>query len=183
MSERLFLGIPVSQSIQTELSRYQTTVGNLDAHVRWTPPKNYHVTVAFFGEIESEKIQPLSHVIEESLQDIDPFTLKYESVVFAPPKKRPRMIWATFNSHEYTDMVHTVEKRIGEELELPDYRKSHAPIPHITLARFRTASHIPGTKLPDADIDNFEANSCYLFTSTLTPEGPIYTPTREFLLH
>lgn len=139
---------------------------------RWIPPLNYHITVSFFGPIEEEKVPDMKAAVSDVGKNSTAFSLKSERFAWAPPTKLPRMLWELFQeSEEFNELIRQTEKKVGELIAIPDYRKTHAPLPHITLARFAPAEI--ADSLPEMH-DAIRVEKIVLFESILQSTGSEY---------
>jgi RNA 2',3'-cyclic 3'-phosphodiesterase len=190
MKHRLFLGIPVSDELKRSITTLlpERSRRLFPPNTRWVPPENYHVTISFFGYVADKELANVEAKIETILQKINPFSLELENISLAPPKKKPTMLWAIFKQNvAFTELVRSIEEGIGNKAVANDFRKSHAPIPHITLARFKGVEAFDIARLSagkaQAKSLKLEVSTCYLFESKLRPNGPIYTPLHQFSLN
>ena len=102
--KRLFLALPLLPSFLELFGRYQKS-SSLKG-IRWIASSNLHITVYFLGDVEEQKIEPLCDKLQRCFSAITPFLLEFEDIVFAPPKRPPRMVWATFAANkDYQNMV------------------------------------------------------------------------------
>jgi 2'-5' RNA ligase len=178
MAKRIFLGIPVPESIQHSLAIYTQTIA-ADS-LRFTKPENYHITVSFFGEQEEERIPEISQAITTVLHSIAPFTISFDAISFAPPKREPSMIWALYTQiAPFTNLVDEIEEAVRKVLPYADKRNGHVPLPHITLARFR---HTPLQTLPQIQLDPIQVEKLSLYESKRTEAGLSYVILEEYSL-
>lgn len=178
MAKRLFVGIPVPHSIQKSLRIYTEALPR--DIIRLVKPENYHITISFFGEQDGSNVGNISAVISEVTSSVSPFVLSFDRITLAPPKRPPSMIWASYKSNkEFSRLVSAIEEQLKPLIEFGDKRNGHAPIPHITLARFKNAVIDP---LPPVELDSITVNSISLFESKLTENGLIYTELEKFPL-
>lgn len=182
---RLFIAINVAEPVQNFLVDYMQKHKNL--RVRWTKPENLHITVQFLGGVFKTRIPEITRRLNVITQEVRPFNLTLDTLVYAPPKKRRSMIWAVFfGSKEYEELVEKISKTLydlvpEEKHGIKIMRKQR--IPHVTLARFNEESSIMENLL-ELKIDNLQAavKSIELWRSQLTPQGPVYTSLESFLL-
>ena len=180
MKTRLFLGIPVSDHHKRLVTKSVLPLQTLYPDFRWIHPNNYHITVSFFGLLEEEKVTELQEAISDVAKNCTAFTLKSERFAWAPPKKLPRMLWELFQeSEEFNELIRQTEEKVGSLIILPDYRKSHAPLPHITLARFAPTEM--ADSLPEMH-DAFRIEKIVLFESKLQSTGSEYRTLAEINL-
>ena len=172
MANRLFVAIDLSDATRRLLA-------DLDPHirgVRWTDPPQMHLTLAFFGDVPQE----VDLALREKLIGIEfgAFFLPVTSVGTFPAKGAPKIIWiGVGNAHPHLFQIH---KRVHEAALAaglqPELRPWH---PHITIARCREVSGQSLRKFlqPNKDFDAgmIRVDAFHLYSSKLTPGGPIHT--------
>ncbi len=131
-------------------------LADLDPHirgVRWTDAEQMHLTLAFFGDVPDD----VDLALREKLSAIEfgAFFLPITAVGTFPPKGPPKIIWIG----------------VGH--------------PHITIARCRNVASQSLRNFLKANIDldagMTHVDAFYLYSSKLTPAGPIHT--RELSVH
>jgi 2'-5' RNA ligase len=183
MKKRLFLAIPLSDSILQKLAALKDRY-DFGNDVRWIPEQNLHITVSFFGDVEEKDIPDLDEKIRQITAATPKFTLAFERILFAPPNRPPRMIWADFMpSTPYAGLVKKIYAAAKEFL-LPEIAREafREPMPHITLARFQNPAVANKLKLEILESENMLAETCELIESELTPKGSIYTVLKRYQL-
>ena len=171
-AKRLFVAIDLPQAIQKLLV-------DLDPHlqgVRWTSADQMHLTLGFFPDVPAD----IELAFHEKLSAIEfrAFFLPLSDIGTFPPKGLPKIIWIGVGAgHPHLFQVHkrVQEAALAVGLE-PELRAWH---PHITLARCRDAHGGALQKFLKSNID-FDAgmirvDSFHLYSSELTPAGPIHT--------
>jgi 2'-5' RNA ligase len=127
---RLFAALPVPESFAAKIAALPRKIPG----AVWAPPEDLHITLRFLGEVEENKAAQIA----ESLARIarPPFTVEIEGLgVFH--KKSGSVLWAKVASARKltalaADINAAVEK-LGFEMPRIPY------VPHITLARLKTA--------------------------------------------
>jgi len=182
MNKRLFLAIPLSTEIQEELGQYKKQI-NLE-NISWTQPQDLHITLYFLGNVKKKSIPSLIENLNANFLGIKPFILKFEKITFAPPNKKPRMIWAQFkNNSSYESLYKETGKAIVNfVINNMKKNKNKRLIPHITMARFRFLKNAHNVKLQQSKLPDLIANSCILMESQLNINEPTYTNIYSFLL-
>jgi len=100
---------------------------------RWVHHMDLHITLAFLGSAEPEKLTVAEDKVKEAIQHEKAFPLKINKLGFFGKEDSPRVFWAdTESSEELTairDKVFIACSKAGFQLETRAFR------PHITLAR------------------------------------------------
>lgn len=184
MKDRLFLGITVPEAQSIQLYRNTAQLAETQ-RLRLVPPRNYHVTVSFLGEVDQRESGRLRDGIRSVTEKTAPFTLYYKDVVPAPPSDPTKMIWANFeDSDPFRQFVEDIETELGNRDIAQTFRRHHEVIPHVTLARRGTGNTEP-LIVPKFTYVSSEmpVDQCVLFKSVQLPANPIYTPIEIFRLN
>lgn len=171
-AKRLFVGIDFPPAITGQLIELDPDLPG----VRWLPPAKMHLTLGFFGEVESET----EEILCEKLEAIrfKKFFLPISGVGCFPAKGRPRVVWAGVGrGHPQLFHLHqrVQEAALAAGLE-PELRGWH---PHITIARCRDVSGETLRPFLKANTD-FDAGlarveNFALYSSVLRGGGSAYT--------
>lgn len=186
MKKRLFIAIPLSENLKNQLIIYKNNLRT--KKINWTKIENLHITVQFLGEIEQGFLFSIIKKIENATKDINTFTIEFDKIIFAPPNKTPRMIWAIFSDDgSFQELVDAVSGAM-EEFIAPISRNENVMrkkrIAHVTLARFNDSQIVHSLHLAMPKIKNksFDCQRIELWQSTLTRNGPIYKNINKFFL-
>jgi 2'-5' RNA ligase len=170
--KRLFVAIDLPNSTRQLLA-------NLDPHtrgVRWAEPDQMHLTLGFFGDVPED----VELKLREKLSAIKfgAFFLPVNSVGSFSSHGAPKIIWigvGKAHPHLFQIYKRVQEAALAVGIE-PELRPWH---PHITIARCRDVSAQSLRKFLQSNA-NFDAglirvDAFYLYSSKLTPAGPIHT--------
>jgi len=168
---RLFVALPLPSDHAAALAELQCGLPG----ARWNDFGNFHLTLAFLGEMAPTAAAALS----QSLADIDlpAFSVEFDGIVrFGGRRGTTSAIWAGVRPSEpLLALRRAVRRRIedaGQALERRRFR------PHVTLGRFRgadrfMAEYLAGVGLVRAaawSVDRFA-----LYRSRVSSEGSVYT--------
>jgi len=178
MPKRLFVAIDLPDSTRQLLA-------SLDPHirgVRWTESDQMHLTLGFFGDVTEE----VELKLREKLSAIEfgAFFLSVNGVGAFSSKGAARIIWiGVGKTHPHLFQIHkrVQEAALAVAIE-PELRPWH---PHITIARCRDVSAQAIRKFlqsnAEFDAGMIRVDAFHLYSSKLTPAGPIHTP--ELTIH
>jgi len=176
--KRLFVAIDLPESTKRLLVDLDPQIHG----VRWLDAEQMHLTLGFFGDVPDD----VDLTFREKLSAIvfGAFFLPIISVGTFPPKGEPKIIWiGVGRGHPHLFQLHkrVQEAALGAGLE-PELRPFH---PHVTLARCQRISPQSVRKFLKANVDldagMIRVDSFHLYSSKLTPAGPIHT--RELSVH
>jgi len=176
--KRLFVAIELPESTKRLLV-------DLDPQIhgaRWLDAEQMHLTLGFFGVVPED----VDLKLREKLSAIvfGAFFLPIIGVGTFPPKGPPKIIWIGVrrgHPHLFQLYKRVQEAALGAGLE-PELRPFH---PHVTLARCQRISPQSVRKFLKTNIDldagMIRVDSFHLYSSKLTPAGPVHT--RELTVH
>lgn len=180
MTQRLFLAVELPEALVSALEDHVSGRRPEFRGCRWTAPENIHITLYFFGDVEDGDSGRLQEALRDACRGIGMFALTMEGITAAPPGRPPTMIWATFREHpSFRALQDAVYREAGAVIALDPPKR----VPHATLARCRRGLPVD-VSVDQGTIwsDPIEVDSCSLFASTLTDDGPIYERVAVFAL-
>ncbi len=196
---RAFVAIELPEEIKRQLLNAAERLRQARIRASWVKAESMHVTLRFLGDIGERDADLLIAHVEPRFAEAQPVALSVRGIGAFPNLRKPSVVWAGVGPAEETlESVHGIAESgalaIGQKAE---GRSFH---PHITLARVREGegpkSHAVGPasrasvdKLAgliererETEFGAFTATSVSLFSSELTPQGPIHTRVKEFRL-
>jgi RNA 2',3'-cyclic 3'-phosphodiesterase len=175
---RAFIALDLSPSVRDELGELIQVLSSVRRQVKWVKPDQIHVTLKFLGEIEEETLPPILGAVSGTLSTYRPFIMRVRGVGAFGPGDRIRVIWAGIE--EASGSLALVQRSIEKAVEPLGFPPEERPFkPHLTLGRLRDPIRDPGLSAALAERSGFDGGSfsvdrIVLYSSTLTPAGPIY---------
>lgn len=174
---RLFIAINLPAYVKSKFKEYQNKWYNLN--VRWTKPENLHITLVFIGYVGDDEMLSICDIAKEIGKNHDPFSIRFNKILFGPPNKPPRMIWAEGEiSRKFADLQNDLERKIFHFSGAFGRQDARVFKPHITLARIRQNIERDLQKIPDIEENinlEFSVNSIEVMESRLGKGGAEYT--------
>jgi 2'-5' RNA ligase len=181
---RCFVGIPLPPCIADPIAEAVSVIRESDRSWRdekWVPRENMHVTLKFLGNLAEDEVEALAEAIGDAVATHHTFDLWLADVRAVPHLRRCRMLWATFLDTDgaCAALARSVDRAAQAFGVEPDER---AFVPHATLCRARRPRSLSGSALDAArailaDVSTpMSVPSATVFSSRLTPRGPIYSP-------
>lgn len=175
---RLFIAI----DLPPELKRALWTLRSDLPGARWVALEQIHLTLAFLGEVEEKKIEPLS--AELARIHLPPFTLSFTCTGCFPNRERPRVLWVGLAPQpRLAELAHQVQTALMV-CDLPVEARPFSP--HITLARLKfPAPRSVGVFLDQSlppHLPVLSVQEFILFQSRLSPHGAEHLPLSHFSL-
>ena len=178
MVKRIFIAIKIEagEVLMEVMSSLMTSLKS--ESIKWTDPQNVHLTLAFLGDTEEEKIVALDSMLTGKCLGFGNFEIIVKGSGVFRNINDPRVIWAGIERSEKLELLndHILKglREIGIEIERPDFR------PHLTLGRIR---HLKSdlalkdviTRYNSKLIQRVQVADVIMFESTLLRTGPVYT--------
>ena len=168
---RCFIGLPVpasaSAALQAAVAPLQRA-GGLPVK-RWSHPADYHLTLAFLGEIGPERVPALIEAMVEAAVGVAPFSLRLERL--EPfPGRRPVVLAAMPAGHQGPEQLHLrlLRELLEQGIALEDRRFQ----PHLSLARLQAR---PLPALPALAPITLPVTELALYASDTRARGARYT--------
>lgn len=180
---RCFVAVPLLGRVASVLGSVGELVRQTDPRwraARWVDPRNLHITLRFIGPVEPDRVDDLTDAIARAIAGhvVSDFTL--DGIKASPSPRRPRMLWATFLDE--AGGLESLAQAIDESVVGLGFEGDSRPFrPHATLCRLK--SPIAFTDAAKAAVSTALGGSairvsdpkCTLFSSRLTPRGPVYS--------
>lgn len=176
---RTFIGLPASSEVRSQWADLLPRVKTLGVKASWVAPDNLHLTMKFLGDVEDARIAEIRATMDASFEGMTPVVLDSQGVGFFPDERRPRVLYVRFSKDAGLLSCHS---DLEERLEALDFPREYRPFEvHLTLARLKFPWPPPAVRqavdlLSRKPWPGLPVGSAVLYESTLTPQGPIYSP-------
>ena len=181
MKIRTFIALELPPSLRHELSGLAKLLAGQDKrqHIRLLPSENYHLTLAFLGDIDSDSLSGLQFALEQKLESVKAVPCKISAITpfpFARPKITAALLECTAELLQLQTDVAKCLRSCGISMERRRF------VPHVTLGRLKPHAR----KSVDLQTQNIlftgVADAVTLFQSELTPNGASHTALEEIPL-
>ncbi|HMJ91036.1 MAG TPA: RNA 2',3'-cyclic phosphodiesterase [Candidatus Acidoferrum sp.] len=178
---RAFVAVPIPEHIRAELARMQTEMLPEFRDVSWTRPEAMHLTLHFFGDIDTEKINEVIATLTAATGSRPVMKLSLRGV----GNFSQRVIWAGIEGdieilRELALAIQDSVAKFGSKIE---ERRFNA---HVTLGRVRQRAgrdfNVKLQRWREAEFGSFSADRVELIRSELSPHGSRYTTLAVFPL-
>lgn len=179
---RVFLAIEIDEKLLDKIENIQKQFAECEAPVKYVETENLHCTLKFFGEIDEDKVNDIIEVIENKIENHEPFRINIKKSGVFPNERYIRVLWLGM---EDVEPFSNLQKDLDEEFVKMGFKKERSYVPHLTIGRVKGAKNKAEllSKLKDLgniEIGEMDINKIVLKKSELTPSGPIYTTLKEF---
>lgn len=183
---RAFLAIEIEEHVKNNIKRTQDILRESQtSKIKYVETENIHLTLKFFGDINTKKQEEIDNIITESIKSYEEYILKIVNMGTFPKSNNPRVIWVGIK--DKTGNTVNIIKELDNKFSEIGFKKEKSYQPHITIGRVK---HITNReKLSDLLKEKrreyygkMTVKSIKLKSSTLTPDGPIYETIKEYPL-
>ena len=175
MKIRTFLALELPQTVRNKLSAYSELISGYDKlqQIRWLPKENYHLTLAFMGNLEYVLIGSLQLKLEQNLSFIKAVPFRFSEITPFPFSGTPKIVAAMLeHSDELMQFQHNTAKCVRAFGILLERRRFS---PHVTLGRLKSRSRKSLAFQPQQIFLEGVSEKVVIFQTELTPKGAVYT--------
>lgn len=183
---RAFIAIELPEAVREKLGDLIVALRRESFRASWVRTGHMHLTLRFLGEVTDERLEVIDPSLRDACANTPSFTLEVRGLGAFPNLRRPSVLWVGVGPLEpaLADLQRAAETAARNAGLAPESKPFH---PHVTLARFkdpRAAGGLAGEVEARLDFGAgaFDVTHVSLFSSELTPRGPIYTRIREYPL-
>jgi len=175
---RAFVAIDIDEVIRQRLVAVQQQLTATGAQLKLVEPENIHVTMKFLGDVPDDKISAVADALRVAAGGAKPFDINVRGIGVFPNLRYMRVIWA--GVVDGRDAVIAIQRSVDRELQKLGFPPERDFVPHLTLARVKTAHRKEQLAASIKELGNMEfgvtrAQAVELKQSTLTSKGPIYS--------
>ena len=180
---RSFIAIELPGELKSGLSQLQAQLKAAGhAPVKWVDPYSIHLTLKFLGNIDADRVDEITRVMEAAAREISPFHLEVRGLGAFPNLRRVQVVWVGVGGE--VEQLGQLQRRLESGLAplgfAPESREFR---PHLTIARLRERASLDeqqsfGQLIGSTGFETvyrFGVDSVNLMRSQLTREGAIYT--------
>lgn len=182
---RVFAAVPVSDAVRELMRGVAEVLGRRDWPVKWVRPELAHLTLKFYGSVETERLPELSSRLARVAEGARLLRVRTTTVGAFPSERRPRVLWLGLAGE--VDLLAGLATQV-ESASAGFGKPENRPFaPHVTLARLREGAQAPADFAAAAGALRlapvaFTIDRLQLIHSVLGRGGPSYTPIGEWLL-
>lgn len=172
---RLFIALPVDDSVTANLARVGSAAGVREARgVRWVAQENMHLTLAFLGDVEERSVPELEDVLFSAVEEYTTtLHLKAQGIGAFPNDEAARVLWAGLDGD--VPRLIDLRGRLVDELRHAGFAIDPQRFrPHITLARLQWPQPVPPRLARLQEFGEWRADEVRLVESRLHASGARY---------
>jgi 2'-5' RNA ligase len=184
MRYRVFAALELPAEVRQRLAEVQDDLSRTvpGSDVRWSRLDGVHLTVKFYGDVDSDRLPELQVGLARAAEAAAPIRLAVEGLGVFPNPQRPQVVWAGLGGD--LSGLHALQAAVEAEATALGFKpEERAYVPHLTLgrvnARLKPTQHralidfVAGVR--QMPLGTIEANHLTLLRSQLRPGGSVYT--------
>lgn len=173
MTMRLFAAVQPPAAVLDVLDVFVEPRRDADPNLRWVSRDNWHLTLAFFGDVPDERLD----VLQQALHAVRglPFTVTLDGAGTFPNPAAAKVLYRAVSTG--AGDLGALSRRVrtaADRVAVPSDNATH--VPHLTLARTRRPADVTRwLRIVDSfPAQSFTATDFTLIASDLRPSGPVY---------
>ena len=173
---RAFLALDLDDDLKPKINKIIRQFKEIDTKIKYVELQNLHLTLKFFGDIDTNGLDVLENAIADVVSEFDLFKIKITGCGAFPNKNHIKVIWVGIDDDAVIKDLHD---RLDKEFARLGFDKDRKFSTHLTIGRMKSAKNKNKVKEVIEEFENFEigemeVSEISLKKSTLTPAGPIY---------
>lgn len=181
---RAFLAIDLDDDLKPKINRIIKEFKQIDTRIKYVELTNLHLTLKFFGEIDTEGLELLEEKIANVVSEFNPFDIKIKSCGAFPNNNHIKVIWVGIDEDS---IIRELHDKLDKEFTKLGFDRDNKFSTHLTIGRMKSAKNKDKVKatieeFSDIEIGEMTVNRISLKKSTLKPSGPVYEDLKVFEL-
>lgn len=182
---RIFTGIRLDDGLREGILRELKPFRKAGTPIRWTDGRNIHLTLRFIGEVEEELAARVAAALSASPPATGPLRLRLRGFGKFPAGDEVHVLWAGVEENAGLRALYAGIEDVLSPLGIQ--REARPFHPHLTLGRNRARYNFKPVLallagLGDVFLGEMDVAAFQLFSSRLTPDGPVYSVIKEISL-
>jgi 2'-5' RNA ligase len=139
LKRRLFVAVDLDDATRAVCARAAERLRAKGWNARFVAPETYHLTVAFLGGVDEERIASIVTALHDVVPTIPPLDVALERVGAFPSERRPRVAW--IGPRTPLPAFGTLCGVVRSALVALGFTFDGNADPHVTLARADKTTH------------------------------------------
>jgi 2'-5' RNA ligase len=193
---RTFIALEMVESLQHYLGDLIAYAAHELPALRWVDPAGIHLTLAFLGELDDERLALAMEATQIAARDVPAFTYSMKGLGFFGSPHQPRVIWMGMEDYPSPYVqgspLQLAHRVLNRELERRQFEVEKRPFsPHLTLARVKqplspieqqALQRLLQSRRAVPPAQRYPARKLAVMKSELARGGAKYTCLREYAL-
>jgi len=177
---RTFLALALPEAARAEAALLAAALRERPGgdDVRWVEPRNLHLTLRFFGDLDEGELVRARALVRELDLGFAGRPTGWERLGAFPSPARVQVIWLGVRDPD--GGVERLAAEVDQRICQAGFGRADKPFKsHVTLGRVRQGRRVTLDRMSERltiPATGFSIATIVLMKSTLTPHGPVYTP-------
>lgn len=181
---RAFLAIDLDDDLKPKINRIIKEFKQIDTRIKYVELTNLHLTLKFFGDIDTNGLELIEEKIASVVSEAEPFDIKIKGCGAFPNNNHIKVIWVGIEDDSILKDLHD---KLDKEFNKLGFDLDKKFSTHLTIGRMKSSKNKNQVKstieeFRDVEIGEMKVDRISLKKSTLTPSGPIYDDINVFEL-
>ena len=181
---RAFLAVDLDDDLKPKINKLIKEFKQINTKIKYVELANLHLTLKFFGDIDTNGLKLLEDAISRTVSEFKPFSIKIQGCGAFPNNSHIKVIWVGIEDDTILKQLHD---KLDNEFAKLGFDKDKKFSTHLTIGRMKSAKNKAQVKntieeFETIEIGEMEVGRILLKKSTLTPAGPIYEDIKVFEL-
>lgn len=139
---KLFAGIDLDSRARRECAQIAARLEAQGVRARFEPAEKLHVTLAFLGWVDADRLEPIVQTLQKMASACKPFTLQFDKIGAFPHERKPRVIW--IGAHDQGEDFRELARSMRTQYADLGFSFEKDVIAHVTIARVKEGNaHLP----------------------------------------
>jgi len=180
---RCFIAIDLDKTVKDNIKEFikYKNLSQILKDVKWVKPENFHITLAFLGEVTIDQASTVKDLLEIVSSKYEPFVIELAHFGFFPNRKNPKVFWIGIKEQpKLLKLKYDIDKGLSD-CNINFDKKPFSP--HLTIGRIKSPVKIESKIVDTLNFkDSFLASEIQLMKSDLFSDGPVYSKLYNFKL-
>ena len=175
----MFAALPVPEELARTV--IESAAGIHDDGLRWILPEQAHLTLAFLGSLDEDRIADTAAALAGV--DAPAFDLELTQAAVFPSRSSPRVVALLPDENEQLHHLFELVRAalLPNFFDLPDKLRAHVTVARSKQGRRRQA-HLPADAIQSILPQQFNVTEFKLFSSITAPDRAYYSVIRSYPL-
>ena len=121
-----------------KIKKLHEEIGRVPTNIKLVELENIHITLKFLGDTNEDNIDNIHHIIKNSIQDIQPFSIQLKGTGVFPNRNYIKVIWMGI---EKTEKISLISSSLNTQLSTLGFKEEKRGFkPHLTIGRVKSAN-------------------------------------------
>lgn len=132
---RIFIGIPLGKNISDEIESTLSPLGAFQKEFFWNPKANWHITLAFIGEVDQSKLSEVQKAFSAYAVTKKYFNVYFNGVESFPDRVPKKLVLTMVKNRNLMDLQYGLREVLRDYIAPEEYDRKF--LPHVTIASLK----------------------------------------------